>query len=335
MLPPDTCLDAAGIYDPDLRASFRACRSLHARHGRTYYLATNLLPPARRPWVWALYGFARATDEIVDDLAVADSPAQRRARLEAWTATRVAELQAGRSTHPVGRAMVHTVRTWDIPLEHVTAFLDAMATDLTVHQYDTFDDLLGYMHGSAAVIGLQMLPILGTQHPDAGNAAQALGIAFQLTNFIRDVGEDLVRGRLYLPGEDLARFAVTRTDLERGEVTPRVRELIRFQIARARSWYDLARPGIAMLHPSSRECIGAAHGLYAGILDAVERSDYQVLRARATVGTVTRVRVGLSAYRRARRSWPAPDTLRLPKVSQHSNVHSTSAKPNSRSSTGA
>jgi phytoene synthase len=331
----DACLDAAGIRDRDLRASFQNCRALHARHGRTYYLATALLPPQRRPWVWALYGFARATDEIVDDLRRPESPEGRAARLDSWAQDRLAELAVGASSDPVGRAMVHTVRTWDIPVEHVVAFLDAMAADLTVHQYETFEALLDYMHGSAAVIGLQMLPILGPQHPDAADAARALGIAFQLTNFIRDVGEDLTRGRLYLPGEDLTRFGVTRADLERGEVTDPVRELMRFQIVRARSWYDRARPGIGMLDPVSRECIQAAHDLYAGILGAVEHNDYQVLRSRASVGLGRRLRTGLGAYRRARRSWSVAPGPSLPKASQHSSVHRTNANPNSRSSTGA
>jgi phytoene synthase len=331
----DACLDAAGILDPDLRASFHNCRVLHARHGRTYYLATTMLPPQRRPWVWALYGFARATDEIVDDLDVPDSPEERAARLDSWAQDRLAELAVGASSDPVGRALVHTVRTWDIPVAHVVAFLDAMAADLTVHQYDTFDALLAYMHGSAAVIGLQMLPILGSADPDAADAAQALGVAFQLTNFIRDVGEDLTRGRLYLPREDLARFGVTRADLQHGEVTPAVRELMRFQISRARFWYERARPGIAMLHPSSRECIQAAHDLYSGILGAVEHNDYQVLRRRATVGLGHRVRSGLTAYLRARRSWSTVPEPNLPTASQQSSVHNTRAKPNSRSSTGA
>jgi phytoene synthase len=282
-----------------------------------------------------LYGFARATDEIVDDLTWSEGPAERALRLDAWAQDRLAELALGSSCHPVGRAWVHTVRTWDIPVAHVVAFLDAMAADLTVHSYPTFEDLLDYMHGSAAVIGLQMLPILGPQHPDAPEAAQALGIAFQLTNFIRDVGEDLARGRLYLPEEDLARFGVSRADLQHGTVTPGIRELMRFQIARARSWYDRAAPGIAMLHPAARECIRTAHDLYAGILDAVERNDYQVLRSRAAVAMTRRVRTGLSAYRRARRSWSAQTEASLPTASQHSNVHSTRAKPNSRSSTGA
>lgn len=309
-------LDAAGITDPVLRDSYLRCRELHARHGRTYYLATKLLPPERRPYVWALYGFARYADEIVDDLADSSAPAERAVRLAEWSAQRLAELDRGSSTDAIGRALVHTAAVWSLPPAHFEAFLTSMRRDLTVREYPTFRDLQGYMHGSAAVIGLQMLPVLGPLDPRAAEHAQALGIAFQLSNFIRDVGEDLARGRLYLPLEDLAAHGVTRADLRRGlengTATEPVRELIRFEIARAREWYDRARPGIELLHPSSRECIGVALRLYSGILDEVERSGFQVFERRATVPRRTRIRVGVQAYARARRTWRRTATLPTP-----------------------
>ncbi|HUR74302.1 MAG TPA: phytoene/squalene synthase family protein, partial [Sporichthya sp.] len=295
-------LDAAGITDPRLRASYLRCKDLHARYGRTYYLATLLLPPARRPHVWALYGFARYADEIVDD--VSGPRAERADTFEAWSAARLAEFERGHSDDLIGRAAVHTARTWNLPLAHTEAFLDSMRADLTVQTYATFADLLTYMHGSAAVIGLQMLPLLRPANPElAAEPARALGIAFQLTNFVRDVGEDLARGRLYLPAEDLAAHGVTRADLERGDHNPAIRDLMAFQVARARSWYAAAAPGVPMLHPDSRACIEAATRLYGGILDEIERDDYQVLDRRARVGLGTRLRVGVSAYSRARRSW--------------------------------
>jgi phytoene synthase len=309
-------LDAAGITDPLLRESYLHCRELHARHGRTYYLATKLLPPERRPYVWALYGFARFADEIVDDLADSSAPAERSQRLAGWSEQRLAELERGSSTDPIGRALVHTAAVWALPPVHFEAFLTSMRRDLTVREYPTFRDLQGYMHGSAAVIGLQMLPILGPLDPRAAEHAQALGIAFQLSNFVRDVGEDLARGRLYLPLEDLAAHGVTRADLQRGLengiATEAVRELMRFQVARARQWYDKARPGIELLHPSSRECIAVALRLYAGILDEVEGSGHQIFARRAAVPTATRVRVGVQAYARARRTWRRSAALTAP-----------------------
>jgi phytoene synthase len=329
-------LNAAGITDPELRAAYLRCKQLHASYGRTYYLATLLLPPARRPFVWALYGFARYADEIVDDLGDAASAEERAARFEGWAAARLADLRTGSASDAIGRAAVHTARTWDIPVEHVAAFLDAMRADLTVTGYETFEDLLGYMHGSAAVIGLQMLPLLRPAEPAAAAApASALGIAFQLTNFIRDVGEDLARGRLYLPAEDLAAHGVTRADLERGEISAAVKNLMAFQIERARAWYARAEPGVAMLHPDSRECIGAATRLYRGILDEVERGGYRVLDRRAQVPLGTRLRVGAGAYLRARRSWGAAPVAGRPSRTQTPSVQSTSAKPKNRSSTGA
>ncbi len=158
------------------------------------------------------------------------------------------------------------------------------------------------MYGSAAVIGMQMVPILEPLTDEAAPRARSLGIAFQLSNFLRDVGEDLGLGRLYLPLEDLRRFGVNRDDLARGAVTPPIRELLRFEIERTRSIYRHAEPGVAMLHPSSRECVRTAFVLYREILDAIERADYQVLARRVRVGTGRRLRVAVPAYLRARRT---------------------------------
>jgi len=300
----DRDLAAAGITEPALRASYETCRRLHAAHGRTYYLATWLLPPAKRPHVWALYGFARYADEIVDDQSVTAPTDQRAARLRAWSSQRLAELRGGASEDPIGRALVHTQRTWSIPVEWFDAFLDSMNMDLTIHEYATFADLERYLYGSAAVIGLQLLPILEPLTEGAEPHARALGVAFQLSNFLRDVGEDLERGRLYLPLDTLAAHGVTRADLERGVVTGEVRALLRHEVARAREWYGLARPGVAMLHPSSRECVTTALRLYGGILDEIERADYQVFARRARVSRIRRLCVALPAYARARRTWP-------------------------------
>ena len=290
-------LDAAGITDPALRAAYEECRKLHAAHGKTYYLATLLLPPEKRPYVWALYGFARYADEFVDSLEAPDPQA-----LLDWGAAFLDGLAAdpGRITHPVSLAMTHTMRRWLIPRAHVEAFLDSMQLDITVTEYPTYKDLETYMYGSASVIGLQMLPILEPVTPEAAPRARALGEAFQMSNFIRDVGEDLQRGRIYLPQEDLETFGVTREVLERRVVTPSVRELLRFEIERTRALYAFAEPGIDMLHPTSRDCVRTAFTLYGGILDAVEAAHYQVLTQRVSVPLSHRLAVALPAARRAR-----------------------------------
>ena len=259
----------------------------------------------------ALYGFARYADEIVDN----GDPATMADEFKSWEARVTAELESDSATDPVCRAMAHTLKTWKIPLNHVRAFLDSMRADLTVSEYETYEDLRGYMYGSAAVIGLQMLPILEPAGDDAYEPAQALGEAFQLTNFIRDIAEDLAMGRVYLPQEDLGRFGVTKADLVAGVVTPEIKALLCFQIDRARKLYVQADTGIRMLHPSSRPCIETARALYSGILTVVERADYRIFDRRVTVGLGRRVATALPAYLRARRHWkstPPPVVGSLP-----------------------
>ena len=288
------------LADPQLRAAFELCRGLHAEHGKTYYLATLLLPPAKRPYVWALYGFARYADEFVDSLTDPDPDA-----LVEWGDAFLAGLGSPAGPgDPVGRAMAATMRRWDIPRAHVEAFLTSMRMDITETGYATYEDLRRYVYGSAAVIGLQMLPVLEPVVPGAEGPARALGEAFQLSNFIRDVGEDLDRGRVYLPQEDLDAFGVTREDLlagRRSGTTPQpVRELLAFEVARTRELYAQAEPGIAMVHPTSRDCLRTAYELYSGILGAVEAVDHDVLGRRVRVGLPRRLAVALPGLGRAR-----------------------------------
>jgi phytoene synthase len=296
--------------DAALRRSYEACRRVNAGHGKTYYLATLLLPAWKRPSVHALYGFARYTYEIVDG-----GGAGAARRLAEWVAAFREGSGPGVDLLPAVR---DTIARWEIPLEHFDAFLASMAMDLTVTGYDTHDDLAVYMHGSAAVIGLQMLPILG--HPTVPTDvvapyARDLGLAFQWANFIRDVGEDLALGRVYLPREDLDEFGVTRDQLAAGIVDARVRRLLAFEIARARELFRSAEPGIRLLDPTSRDCIRTAFHLYGGILDEVERNDYRVLDRRVSVGPLRRMTVAapglVRAARARRRAAPTRPTARV------------------------
>ena len=295
-------LDAAGITDPLLRASYERCRELNAAHGKTYYLATLLLPPAKRPYVHALYGFARYADEIVDDLASTLTDEEKSQWLREWGEQFLADLDRGESQDDVCRAVVDTVREWGIPTEHFTAFLHSMTMDLTVAEYPTYQDLYEYVYGSAAVIGLQMVPILQPTVAEAYDRAMELGVAFQLANFIRDVNEDLERGRVYLPMDELAAFGVDRAALQARIATPAIKEALKFQVARVKQLEEKSRDGIEMLHPSSRDCIEAARVLYCGIVDEVERNDYDVFARRATVPMSRRLRVAIPAWQRARRA---------------------------------
>jgi phytoene synthase len=265
--------------DPDLAPAYERCRELHKRHGRTYYLATRLLPAWKRRHVHALYGFTRYADEIVDQTE-ASPPAERAARLMDY-AERFQNEDIG---DPILPAVLHTIAVFDLDRADFAAFLRSMAMDLTVTSYATYDDLLDYMEGSAAVIGTMMLPILGSSDPVAAREpARQLGLAFQLTNFIRDVAEDLDRDRVYLPDEHLAAFDVTRADLERRQATPTIKALIRYEVSKAHDHYARAAPGIPLLNPASQACMRTAFQLYRGILDEVVAADYDVFTRRATV----------------------------------------------------
>jgi phytoene synthase len=274
----------------DLDTAYSTCRSVHRRHGTTYYWAAHVLPARQRRHVHALYAYCRLADEIVDDLGAA-SPAMRRAALTAFGDRTVRALRAAddRSTGWDGEedavlaAFAVTVEELGIPDEAITRFLGSMAMDLDVTSYSQWGDLLRYMDGSAAVIGEMMLPVLEPLDREAAfQPARDLGLAFQLTNFLRDVGEDLERGRVYLPEEDLARFGA---DPWARTVTPEWRELMRFEIARARALYASADQGLPWLPPRSAACVRTARILYSRILVEIEGNDYDVFSIRARVST--------------------------------------------------
>ncbi|MGW4528034.1 phytoene/squalene synthase family protein [Amycolatopsis sp. NPDC004378] len=308
-------LDAAGITDPGLRRAYTWCRELNARHGRTYFLATRLLTPAQRPAVHALYGFARWVDDIVDEPEPGATPAGLAARLSEVEGRFLADLTAGVSDDPLLTAVIDTAARYTLPSSLFRAFFTSMTMDLTVGSYATRADLDVYVHGSAEVIGLQVLPVLGAVAPreEAEPPAAALGKAFQLTNFIRDVAEDLTRDRVYLPADELAESGVDRERLDwcaaRGRADTAVREAIRTQIAVTRRVYAEAHPGIAMLHPVSRPCVATAAVLYGRILDRVEDAGHDIFAGRATVSRGRRLAVAGGAFARtwwARRRHPVP-----------------------------
>jgi len=287
-------LHALSRLDDPLDNAYRACRRINARYGRTYFLATRLLPADRRPSVHALYGFARLADEIVDNAIAPGDPGRALDTLE----KALTEAFAGAPpAHPVLMALVDTVRRHDIDESLFTGFLASMRMDLTVTGYATFADLAEYTYGSAGVIGLQMLPVLGTAdaRAEAAPYAAALGEAFQLTNFLRDIGEDLDRGRLYLPADELAAFGVDRERLERahrsGRADQAIRRALAHLVAYTHAVYRRAEPGISLLAKESRPCIGTAARLYRHILDEIVAGDYAVLGRRMVVPTHRRLRI--------------------------------------------
>ena len=266
-------------------------------HGRTYYLATRLLPAWKRPHVHALYGFTRYTDEIVDRPGSLTAE-ERARRLAEWTDQFLSAMAGTPVDDPILRAVRHTIETFNLDHDDFARFLKSMAMDLEVREYADYEELLSYMEGSAAAIGTMMLPILGvTDSERAREPARQLGLAFQLTNFIRDVAEDLARGRIYLPLQDLAMFGVTPADLhaaaDRRRADPPVQALIAYEVRRARGHYAAAASGIPMLDPGSQACIRTAYHLYAQILNEIERRDYNVFAGRAVVPRRRRLAVAL------------------------------------------
>jgi phytoene synthase len=282
-----------------LDESYALCKDFNKRHGTTYYWSTKVLPKVKQHHVHALYAFARYADDIVDEIPSQggrDIPTEVRAEALADFGNRFfSDLEAGRSDDPVLKAVVHTVRAFDIDIDAFHRFLRSMTMDLTVESYETWDDLLVYMDGSAAVIGEMMLPILEpSDYEVALPHARDLGNAFQLTNFLRDIDEDLDRGRQYVPLEESRRFGA---DLSERRVSPEFVELMRFEIERCRELYRSAEIGISMLPDRSAKCVGAAHTLYGRILDKIEAQNYDVYTSRASVSTIEKARLVASLLR--------------------------------------
>ncbi len=280
--------------DAMLARGYAECARITRAYGTTYFWGALLLPRPQRRHVHAVYALCRLADDIVDapGATLGDSEVAR-AGLVGFR-SRFERALAGESLpdDEVLAAVVHTVTVCGIDPKCFDRFFDAMAMDLTVTRYETFDDLCGYMEGSAAVIGEMMLPVLRPLSPAAVGPARSLGLAFQLTNFLRDVGEDLDRGRVYLPQADLRRFGA---DPSGRAVTDGWRALMRFEIDRTRELYRQAEAGIDLLPSASARCVATAHRLYSAILGRIEDRDYDVFTGRARVPTLAKAATAASA----------------------------------------
>lgn len=267
-----------------LQRAYRHCEAMTAAHSRSFYLASTLLPPDKRRAVRALYAFCRTSDDLVDR----PSSDPERA-LQSWRLRALAHRPA--EDDLVAVAWSDAVARYRIPHRYAEQLISGVARDLYQMRYASFEDLAGYAYGVASTVGLMSMHIVGFSGPEAMPSAIKLGVALQVTNALRDVGEDFKLGRIYLPQNELAAFGLGEDDLAQSRVDGRWRAFMRFQIARNRRLYAEAWSGIALLDRDGRFAIAAAAELYRGILDDIEANDYDVFSRRAHVSTARKARV--------------------------------------------
>jgi phytoene synthase len=269
----------------DLAASYVECQRLARRTARNFYYSFLVLPRAKRRAMCALYAFLRHTDDLGDS----DEPVEaRRAALASWRDALRAAL-AGEFRSPLLPALADSMARFRIPPRYLHDAIDGVESDLDERRFETFEELAEYCHRVASAVGLACVHIWGFRSEEAFEPARSCGIAFQLTNILRDLPEDSARGRVYLPQEDLRRFAYSDEDLARGTCSESFRALMRFEIGRAEEYYRQAAALPQWLTPEGRAALGAMTGIYRGLLDEIKRRD----------GDVFAQRVRLSSWRKA------------------------------------
>lgn len=277
-----------------LAECYELCRRAQKAHSQTYYFSTQLFPADVRPHVHAMYAFMRYADEIVDNPGAANL-AEQLAGLDAFEKETLAAVEGEAVPNPVLRAFAATVRARGISPGLIEAFMKSMKMDTNTFRYPTYADLEEYVYGSAAVVGLMMCRVVGATDERSTPPAEALGVAMQLSNFLRDVKEDWGRGRVYLPLEDLERFGYAEADLAAGVVDERFVGLMRFEIERSRVLYRVADGGMRYIPRGRRYPVVVARRLYAGILDRIEAQDYDVFSSRAETSSAYKLRVAAAS----------------------------------------
>ncbi len=263
-----------------LTASYAWCQRLARQQAGNFYYAFRFLPAAQRRAMCALYAFMR----VADDLADASEPvADKAPKLARWRDQLGAAL-LGEYSHPLHAALHHTVRSFGVPPRHLEEVLNGVAMDLVADHYETFAELYRYCYHVASAVGLACIHVWGFRNEQALIHAEAAGVALQLTNILRDLAEDAVRGRVYLPREDLVRFGYSAEALARGQQDRAFRELMAFEVARARRYYEAAEPLAAMLDTAGRAVFLVILRTYRGLLDAIQRRDYDVFSRRVRLG---------------------------------------------------
>jgi len=271
------------------------CADKAAQSGSSFHYSFRLLDPARRTAITALYAFCREVDDAVDEVA---DPDVARVKL-AWWRTEVDALFKGSPHHPVAMALLPVVRRYGLPEAHLQTVIDGMQMDLDTVRYLDFAGLELYCHRVAGVVGLMSAEIFGYADPATRGYARDLGVAFQLTNIIRDVGEDARRGRIYLPQDDLARFGVASSDLLRARSSPEFARLMAFEVDRARSWYDRALGQLPASDRRAQRAGLAMAAIYRTLLDEIARDGYQVLDRRIALTPLRKLWIATRAAWRA------------------------------------
>jgi phytoene synthase len=264
--------------DAVLQKAYDRCAAITAAHSKSFHLATRLLPEEKRSAVRALYAFCRTVDDLVDESSRRD----RESGLEYWR--RISETATAPDDDAVAAAWADTLSRYQIPRHYALQLIDGVARDLRQARYASFDDLSTYCYGVASTVGLMSMYIVGFRSEAAIPYAIKLGVALQMTNILRDVGEDFRSGRIYLPQDELSSFGIEESLFRSGRVTGNWREFMRFQLERARQLYAESRPGIKMLEREGQLAIATASSLYEGILDVIESNDYDVFSRRASLG---------------------------------------------------
>ncbi len=296
-----------------LGASYGYCVALSRREARNFYYSFLVLPPERRRAMCALYAFLRRTDDLADDPAAAEG---RAANLDGWRESLDEALAGGDVAWPGFPALVDTVRRREVPVRYLHEVLDGVAMDLCPRRFETFDDLHGYCYRVASAVGLSCLHIWGfrSEGGKAEGLAEACGVALQLTNIIRDVREDALGGRVYLPSDDLRRFGVDPAELAAPRPTARVRALLAFEAARASDYYGRAEPLVGLVAPTGRPVLLAIAGIYRALLDEIIRRDYDVFSGRVSLPAWRKLAITARSLRgRFSRPDPNPSPAEVPR----------------------
>lgn len=276
---------------PTLAASYRHCAHVARTQARNFYYSFVCLPPEKRASMCAIYAFMRYSDDISDD-----GGADREAQMERWREALDRALEGRYGDSPILPAFHDTVRRHRIPAEYFHSLIDGAVMDLTPRRYETFADTYDYCYHVASVVGLVCIHVFGFKDPRAKDLAEYNGVAFQLTNILRDLREDAQMGRVYLPQEDLRRFGYGEAHLIAGEENAPFHALMEFEVKRARDYYDRAAPLVGLIEPDSRPCLRAMREIYRGILERIVAQDYHVFSQRARVPTWRKVLIATGAW---------------------------------------